>query len=193
MSKSIKKYSFSQDKPQQIEVISLLELMLKHKKMLTQPHRTNFYHIFFFDKCTPTHTVDFNPIKINGKSLLFINKNCVHFFDTAKRYKGKVIIFTDEFFCKTENDNSYLYSSILFNDLILFSLIQLKNNQAEFDELFLKIEEELNQKPDTHQYDLLKNYLQNIMLLAERPVVFVLNMVIPLSRFCNLKKCAWKL
>ena len=126
MVNDIKKYKFKSDIDLQIEVVPLTTLLSSNKKYLVTPHRTEFYHIFLFENCNPTHVVDFNPIKIQSKSLLFIDKDRVHQFDRLTKYEGKVLIFTDNFFCTTDSDTKFLQSTILFNDLVDKPNIQIK-------------------------------------------------------------------
>ncbi len=117
MADEIKKHKFKRSADLQIEVVPLQALTTLNKDHLVTPHRTNFYHIFLFENCQPTHSVDFQQIKIEPYSLLFIDKDRVHQFDKLLNYQGQVLIFTEDFFCTTENDTRFLRSSILFNDL----------------------------------------------------------------------------
>jgi len=107
MIEQIPKRIFKQDAELQIEVVSLLPLTTVRKELIEKPHRTNFYHIFLFEDCQPTHSVDFKHIDIVPYSLLFIDKDRVHQFDQESTYKGKVLIFTDEFFSTNENDTKF--------------------------------------------------------------------------------------
>src|ERR1700751_3829472 len=102
MSKEIKKFTFKPDAILQLEVVDLATLVLKNKSDITTPHRTNFYHIFLFENCSPSHFIDFNPVKVKTYTLLFIDKDRVHHFDKSLKYKGRVLVFTDDFFCTTE-------------------------------------------------------------------------------------------
>ncbi len=152
----------------QIEIVDLSYLTVKHSKTISLPHRADFYHIFLFQDCKPIHIVDFNPIQINPFSLLFINKNNVHLFDKKAVYKGKLLIFTDDFFCKTESDRTFLQSSILFNDQVSVSNIRLEKSNKIFVDIFSLIENELKTEADNNQYDILKNLLHNLLLTSER-------------------------
>ncbi len=168
MTREIKKVDFENNHSLQIEVVHLSGLIKKHSNALTIPHRTNFYHIFLFENCSPTHIVDFTPIKIKPHSLLFINKDNVHLFDKSSRYDGKVLIFTDEFFCVTEADRKFLHNTNLFNNLLSTSTIQIKKSNKKFERLFYLIEKELENKPDKNQYNILKNLLHILLMYAER-------------------------
>ena len=169
MTAPIKKYTFSKITITQIEVVPLITLTTEHRPHLVSPHRTNFYHVFLFEDCQPTHIVDFKPIKIEPYTLLFIDKDRVHQFDQLLKYEGRVLIFTDDFFCTTDTDNSFLRSSILFTDLADNPTIKL--NKTDFEKYSFicdSITEELSLPADNSKHILLKNLLHNFLLLAER-------------------------
>lgn len=169
MADKIKKLKFKENTDLQIEVVSLETLTKSKKELLVNPHRTNFYHIFLFENCQPTHLVDFEPIKIEPYSLLFIDKDRVHQFDQLLNYEGKLLVFTEDFFCKMETDIKFLRSTILFNDLADQPTIKL--NKSDFEKYINicdNITEELLLPVDSSQPTLLKNLLHNFLLLAER-------------------------
>lgn len=168
MIKKIKEIKFADKHSLQIEVVELSSLINNNSDIIYFPHRTEFYHIFLFQDCNPTHIIDFNPVKVNPYSLLFINKNNVHLFDKNTVYKGKVLVFTDGFFCKAESDRKFLQGSILFNDQLSSSTIRLKKSNKVFVNVYSLIEIELRTETDGNQYDILKNLLHNLLLMAER-------------------------
>ena len=169
MSGDIKTYYFKEGLPLEFEIISLDNIFFeKYKAVLTSPHRTDFYHIIWYQQGNPTHLVDFKPITLKPNSLLFIGKDQVHFFDKSGNFCGKVIIFTNNFFGSTENDIRYLQQNILFNDLLDVTKIDLDNASADFIGLFQFMEKELQNAVDNYQAPVLKNYLHNFLLLAER-------------------------
>jgi AraC family transcriptional activator of pobA len=169
MADEIKKLKFKQNADLQIEVVPLHTLTTVSKDHLITPHRTNFYHIFLFENCQPTHFVDFEPIKVKPHSLLFIDKDRVHQFDQLLKYDGRVLIFTEDFFCTTETDTKFLRSSILFNDLADQPTIKLNKMDFEkYTNICKNITEELGLQADNSKHILLKNLLHNFLLLAER-------------------------
>ena len=168
MNDDIKKYNFKSNTDLQIEVVPLINLLASNKKHLVTPHRTEFYHIFLFENCSPTHFVDFNPIKIQPNSLLFIDKERVHQFDQLTKYKGKVLIFTDNFFCTNTSDSKFLQSNILFNDLVDKPNIKIKEQFKTFLNICNLIDEELKSPRDSAKHNILKNHLHNFLLLADR-------------------------
>jgi len=169
MDNEIKKLKFKRNADLQIEVLPLHTLTIVSKDHLITPHRTNFYHIFLFENCQPTHFVDFEPIIIEPYTLLFIDKDRVHQFDQLLQYEGQVLIFTEAFFCTSESDTKFLRSSILFNDLAGKPTIKL--NKTDFEKFILicnSITDELGSPTDNSKHILLKNLLHNFLLLSER-------------------------
>lgn len=166
-SNKIKEYKFKVGIPYEFEIIPLKELF-KYKQLTTVPHRTGFYHIIWFQKGSPTHLVDFVPIKIKPNSLLFLAQNVVQSFDKKEDFDGKVILFTDNFFCKTEQDTKFLKSISLFNDIFFVSQIKVSESVKIFENLFQQMEREIRNNKDNFQQDILKNFLYIFLLFSER-------------------------
>jgi len=164
----IKKYSFKPGLPQELEILGIADLYKTFEDNLTTPHRAGFYVIIWFQKGSPTHLVDFNPIRIKPNTILFLNKDTVHRFDSKGNFDGKVILFTDSFFCKTEVDTKFLRSNILFNDLYAVSQLQLHKTTSLFTDLFQQMETELKNPKDNYQSDILQNHLHNLLLHSDR-------------------------
>ncbi len=168
MTSDIKKYDFRKGLSVEFEIVRISDLYKTHKGLLTNPHRAGFYHIIWFQKGMATHLVDFNSIKIKQNSLLFLNKDIVQVFDRKENFDGKLILFTDSFFCKTAADTNFLHGSVLFNDLFSVSNVKLSKATSILADLFEMMEAELKNGRDNYQSDILKNHLYNFLLLAER-------------------------
>lgn len=168
MKEKIHKYDFKEGLPQEFEIIDFNFLFHEFSEEIKKPHRAEFYQILWFQKGSPTHLVDFNPVKIQPNSLLFINKNSVQLFDYKTKFQGKAILFTDSFFCKTETDTQFLRSSILFNDLLSVSQIQIPNTSSIITSIFQFLESELKNSKDEYQSEILRNSLHNFLLHSER-------------------------
>ena len=168
MKADIIKYDFKTGLPQEFEIVDIAELYKKFKDTLTTTHRTGFYHIIWFQRGSPTHFVDFDPIKIRPNTLLFLNKDTVQRFDNETKFGGKAILFTDSFFCKTETDTKFLRNSILFNDLFSVSQIQVQKQSNLFTCLLQLMTDELHNSKDNSQAHILQNLLHNFLLYSER-------------------------
>ncbi|RTZ50397.1 AraC family transcriptional regulator [Chryseobacterium arthrosphaerae] len=168
MEGEIKKYSFKTALPVEFEIVQLKDLYTKNKKMLTVPHRTSFYHIVWFKSSENIHLIDFEPVETSPDTVLFLSKHKVHSFDERKNLDGLAILFTDDFFCKTEEQTRYLHSTMLFNDLKTIAKISVEDNLTPFTILIELMQKELLQTADTFQPDLLRNLLHNFLLLSDR-------------------------
>ena len=167
MSRQIKSILFKQGLSIEIEVISIADTFLKHRDNITLPHRDNFYNIFWYQKGTATHLVDFKPIKVKPNSLLFVNKQRVQMLDPKGGYDGKFLLFTENFFDRYPDDMKYLRNNILFNDLLEEPVINLKNSSPVIS-VFEEIESELCMPDDSVKFQVLHNLLHNLLLLSER-------------------------
>ncbi len=168
MNQKIKHYDFKKGLALEFEIIDLSKAHSNHPKILTTAHRTGFYHIFWFTHGHFTHLVDFKPIEIVPNTLLFLNKDTVQRFSETGGFEGKAILFTDNFFCKTEPDTKFLKSTYLFSNLLPVFKMQVSGDDSPFSVLFKQMEHELLMDNDQQHGNVLKNYLHNLLLLAER-------------------------
>lgn len=165
----IHKYQFKPDLFIEFEIIEIRDLYHEAYDKITSPHRANFYHIVWFQTGITNHWIDFRTLEIKDNTLLFIEKDVVHAFaKEASNIAGKAILFTDNFFGKTEADTNLLDTSILFNDLLAICQIDAQNNTQIFENLISLMMGEFNHDVDSFQANILRNYLHNFMLLAER-------------------------
>lgn len=165
---SILKYDFKEGLPHEFEIVDLALLYTEFADEMTTPHRTEFYQIIWFESGDHKHMVDFDWLPIEPNTMLFVNKNSVQQFDPNGRFEGKAMLFTDGFFCKTETDTKFLKSTILFNDLLAISLINVQATKALYANLLKHAAAELNRPKDNYQSDILLNHLRNLLLHAER-------------------------
>ncbi|MFI5186530.1 MAG: AraC family transcriptional regulator [Chitinophagales bacterium] len=168
MANDIKKYNFKAGLPIEFEIVDLNQLYKINKDILTHPHRTAFYHVLWFQKGNPIHLVDFRPFSPKSNTILFLNKDVVHRFDPRGNFDGKAILFTENFFCQTDADMQFLHTSILFNDLFIFSSIQIPEQNQHLVHLFNIMTDEVNHLTETCHADILKSLLHSFLLFAER-------------------------
>jgi AraC family transcriptional regulator, transcriptional activator of pobA len=86
MSKAVVKYDFKGGLEHEFEIIDAAKLYKEHKDILTEPHRTNFYHILWFENGEGIHLIDFKPIKIQPNSLVFVGRNKVQRFESENHF-----------------------------------------------------------------------------------------------------------
>ncbi|HTJ52499.1 MAG TPA: helix-turn-helix transcriptional regulator [Cyclobacteriaceae bacterium] len=166
--KPIVEFKFKPDLTLELEIIAIKDLYSKNKKLLTIAHRADFYHIIWIEKGSPTHLVDFNPVRAPENSILFINRSQVHLFDSSEKYSGKLILFTNQFFCKNKEDIDFLSSTILFNDLLERTPLKLDGIKGNLISLLKLMESEIVKTSYTVQQDILQNYLHNFLLLCDQ-------------------------
>ncbi len=169
MSSVVKKYKFKAGANLQIEVVPLPTLTATLKQHLVTPHRTDFYHVFLLGNCSPTHLVDFEPVRLRSHSLLCIDSDRIHQFDQLRQYEGSVLIFTEDFFCVSVSDTKFLRTTILFNDLTDTADFQPEAGvMARLKAICAEIDDELRQPTDSAQHSLIQNLLHNFLLIADR-------------------------
>ncbi len=161
-------YKFKSGFPHEIELVSLKSSFEESKRLLTEPHRADFYHVLWFKKGRPAHLVDFNPIRIQPGTFLFIGKGRVIMFDKLGDYDGMALRFTDSFFCRNVEDSQYLNSTPLFNSYNEIPIIALKSSPSDLSHILEQIQNEITFPSDAKQHLVLQNFVHNFLILAER-------------------------
>lgn len=155
-----------------------------------QAHRLNFFAILVLTSGNVEHTLDFNKQNLTKNDCLVISKSQVHSFDNVHKYKGFLILFTEDFITKnlaksTIDNISRIYNYHIFSSkykidadsLAVFTLLQkeyqLKENAIKpniiaslFAAFLLKMEMHNQAEPFkatyNHQYDLFITFEQNV-------------------------------
>lgn len=167
MRSEIKKVNFKEGLSLELEVVPIAVIVAKHRIIVKSPHRATFYHIFWIQEGTAEYLIDFEPVKLCAGSFLFVNKDRIQVFDDKSKHDGKLLLFTDAFFAKTEEDTKYLHSTILFNDLLDVPILNVQSSPLMQD-TFNAIEAELTNSNDAFHFSILHNMLHNLLLFAER-------------------------
>lgn len=168
MSDIIPKHNFRDDLPLEIEIIDVKRVFQHPKEKLSSAHRISFFGIVWFETGNPTHVVDFQPLKIQPDTILFLRKDNIHSFDVITEYKAKAILFTEDFFCQNSNDIDFLNNSVLFNDLLSTPLIDIKKEKKLFTKIFNLMSSELSKPHDIYQQRIIKHHLYSLLLTSER-------------------------
>lgn len=140
----------------------------KHREHCIKPHRHSFYQILWFYEASQ-HFVDFEVHEVPAQSLMFLDKNQVHYFCPKAANQGMLIHFNDYFLVQEQEAVHKSLRYLLFNGLdIPYSQI------AEQDPHFTKaqqllglIQEELKQV-SLHQKDMLYHLFNGFLVLLER-------------------------
>jgi len=118
-------FLYTVNKLQQINTTTISERLGRKPHKLYQPHRTQFFQIYLFTEGHGQHIVDFEPLEIVPNHMLFISQGQVHAFDPKESYDGKALVFTEDFFCRTDLDKRFLQST-LFCDHTLDVIIRVE-------------------------------------------------------------------
>lgn len=171
MQDNIKRYNFKLGLKHEFEILDLDSRFKMSNHLMTVPHRAQFYHILWIEEGKGNHYIDFNPIRIEDQTIVFIPVNSVNQYDINGIYKGKGIIFTNNFFCKNDSDFSFLNNSILFSDLYPPAICNIPTNNNELNVLLKSMENEFLKEKDSSQYLILHNMLHIFLLQAERELI----------------------
>jgi len=165
----IKNYQFKTGLPHEFEILDLETLFDTAADIITSPHRAGFYHIIWFQKAIGNHLVDFISLPIVPNTVLFLNKDVIQEFDKNGGFTGKVILFTNSFFCKTAEDTNFLHNSVFFNPINnAYQIVADKELSQTLNFLLDLMNQELKAPKDSRQSNIVRNYLYNFLLLAER-------------------------
>lgn len=83
-------------------------------KRNTVPHRHNYYNIYYIEKGSGVHVVDFMEYKIEDRQLYFVLPGQMHRLTFDSPPQGRIISFTEEFII------SNAIPEYLINDIYLF-------------------------------------------------------------------------
>ncbi len=161
----MKYYSFNASTSFEFEIKDLSAITQTKRRISGVPHRTDFYQIIWIESGESIQIIDFNPIKIVAGQLIFIAKNQVVSFDTSSSYCGQIILFTDIFFNRCDNDIFLMKQLHLFNPFANNTPIVI--NQ-ELKNLWAMMKKEFHQQYDIFQSNLIHNYLNAFLIQGER-------------------------
>lgn len=151
------------------EFLDYTDVPKESEEVLNTYRCSSHYQIIWFLHGITKYYVDFKFVDIKPGMILFVNKGAVQRFNMRGDFKIKIILFSDAFFCKTEDDYTFLKSTSLFNKATSSSLTYITPSQNTPFNLFRQIEEEWkNNEGDLFRSDILRNFLYNFLLFCER-------------------------
>lgn len=172
MKSSIQHYAFRSGLPHEFELVSLEQLLGQHSGILTNPHRTGFYQILWFESGDTTLLVDFIPFRVKPGTLIFLDKSSVRRFIEPDNVTGRALLFTDDFYCRIEEDRRLLLSGALFSQLLGPSIIRISSSYEKNSliHLYTLMDKEYSQNKDRYQAGILRSLLQAMLFCADREV-----------------------
>ena len=130
----------------------------------SEPHRHNYYEIFFFVQGGGTHTIDFDEISIKENCIHFVSPGQVHLLQREKGSSGSIILFSRDFYHIATAQSQSLYDFPFLNNSHLRPVLEL--SPADFGQFMAIIgllQEELKAGKDADKA-VLGHYLQIILL-----------------------------
>ncbi len=162
---------FLQPRPAMDFMLAPLQMLFQHQRYpMDTPQRLHSYLIVLFTKGQGRHRVDFTVYPYQEKTLLFVAENQVHQWEINTDNEAFVLAFSREFLYKSSQDRELLESYRIF-DVSLHSPT-LCLDDADYQRcliLFQELKHEFDQpEADVFKYDIYRNLLRTILLLAER-------------------------
>lgn len=140
--------------------------VLNHKNDYdtSEPHRHNYYEIFFFVEGGGVHLLDYNELEILPNSIHFVSPGQVHQVKRDLKSSGFVLLFSREFFHLKEQNKELIFEFPFFgNKTANPTLTPDKKHFEELLQLVLNIKKEYRSEQD-FTADIISSYL-NILLL----------------------------
>lgn len=163
---AIKTYTFN-PLPVEIEVKDLL-FMRDLPHILGKPHQAEFFQMIWIKTGSLRCRIDFELTTIEANELLIITAGQVCQFDVHATYTGRLVLFTANFFTRTEEDAHFLHTAEILSLVNSNKIVKL--SACMIEPLFLLLEKELEKEKDSFQLAIAQNYLRIVLLEAERRV-----------------------
>lgn len=132
----------------------------QESQFIYRHHLIEFFAIFLVETGGGKHNIDFEEYSYKKGTILTIRKNQIHQFHKSYHVKGKLLLFTDDFFVSYLDSFQSLKSLQVFNHILCNPKTQL--SEIEFDkilELVNRIEEEYLVKNDIHSLEIIRSEL----------------------------------
>ena len=130
-----------------------------------RPHRISFFALLIVTEGEGIHQVDLKNYPIGKDTVLKIAKGQVHAFQGERKYKGSLVVFTEDFVLKYFSKSSIEFISHLYNYHLSDPLVE----NSIFNESFLdQIAQELRSKNTYAQKEIIAKMLELYLLKLER-------------------------
>lgn len=82
----------------------------------SEPHRHNYYEIFFFNEGGGTHFIDFTEYPITDNAIHFVSPGQVHRLQRSGHAHGSIVLFSRDFFHPVAGNSGSLFSFPFLNN-----------------------------------------------------------------------------
>ncbi|MDD2419382.1 MAG: helix-turn-helix transcriptional regulator [Bacteroidales bacterium] len=103
-----------QDQPALFAYRTMEEIFDQSGDIPDEAHKHNFFTIIFVKSGEGSHIIDFTPYQIRDNRIFFLSPGQVHQVYTPSRPLGHVIMFSEEFLCRYNIDESFITDLGLF-------------------------------------------------------------------------------
>ena len=132
------------------------------------PHRHNYYEVFFFEKGSGLHMIDFNEFEIESQHVHLISPGQIHYMHRAPDTKGWVLKFTSEFFLSNLSDKDMLQQIPFLNNKVTKPLIKPEKDEFESLLQFVQFIKKEDEKKSSGYENMIRNYLNLILVKCHR-------------------------
>lgn len=145
------------------ELFGRLDQIENHNPTL--PHRISFFALLLVTQGTGTHQIDLKEYELSKGTVLRIAKGQVHSFQKKPKYKGFLMVFTEEYVLNYFSKSSINLISHFYNYHVSSPL---SNNLVETTTFLHQINEELGSINRFAQNNIISAYLELFLLRLER-------------------------
>lgn len=138
----------------------------KHRVHCIKPHRHSFYQILWFQQAGE-HFVDFEIQHLQQNTLVFLDKNQIHYFCPNSVNEGILIHFNDYFLIHQQEDAHKYLRYYLFNGVGKTYNDMPSEMTNKLDQLIALMRDELGETR-FQQKEMLYHLFSSFLVLAER-------------------------
>lgn len=148
--------------------LKVVEELVEDFPFTHHPHRHDFYDLLFITEGSGTHTIDFITYEVKPCSLFFLSPGQVHSWELSRDTKGFTLFFEPEFYLinrPTEALRDLPFFHGFASDPVLYLDCQQHHNIRQ---ILLNMQEEYQQEEQPRTYDILRAYLEVLLLKLSR-------------------------
>lgn len=95
-------------------IVSMQEVETEKKEKIAIPNRHRYFAVIWIQKSSGIHFIDFEEYPVKNNQLFFINPGQVHLLRLTSLPDGRVLLFTEDFLCRTGIEPDFLIKTDLF-------------------------------------------------------------------------------
>lgn len=160
----IVRYRFNAPNP--LIEVKPLDFIWAARDMTERTHRAEFHMILYVETGVLSLELDFEPMQLRDRSVLYIAPGQVCRFDSRGTYAGWAILFTDELISQRDNLHAWLHTRPAFYPWGRRSSLAVVDDQLPT--LCTLLAYQAQQETEASQREILRTYTYLILLLLDR-------------------------